>query len=373
MKNIENIKIAVTGTRGIPNILGGVETHCEELYPRLSDKGLDITVFRRSSYTQDDLKEYQGVKLYTLPNTKIKAFEAIMHTLAAIITAKFKLKTNIIHIHAIGPAMLTSFARLLGLKVVFTHHGPDYNRDKWGKIARFMLKWGERIGIKYANQVIVISSGINDFIQNKYKRNNAWLIPNGVPTPIFPKHYDYLDSIGLKKKQYIFAMGRFVPEKRFHLLIEAHKIIKRTYDIPLVIAGDTDFEDSYSKELKKNALKNGVILTGFIKGKKLQEILSQARLFVLPSSHEGLPIALLEAMSYRLPIIASDIKPNTEVGLPTHCYFKTDNTASLTEHLESALKRGETEVRYDMSRYNWDTIAEETYKVYQATIRQAKP
>ena len=141
------MKVVVTGTRGIPNILGGVETHCEELFPRIAQKGIDITIIRRKSYVHDSLQEYQGVKLTDVKTPKKKSFEAIIHTFKAILKAK-SLHADIVHIHAIGPALLTPLARLLGMKVVFTHHGPDYDRDKWGKAAKVMLKAGERIDRK---------------------------------------------------------------------------------------------------------------------------------------------------------------------------------------------------------------------------------
>ena len=138
------MKIVVTGTRGIPHIMGGVETHCEELFPRIAEKGHDTTVIRRSSYVQDDLKEWKGVKLVNVQSPEKKSFEAIVHTFRAINQA-MKLGADVLHIHAIGPALLTPYAKLRGMKVVFTHHGPDYDRDKWGFAAKTMLKLGERM------------------------------------------------------------------------------------------------------------------------------------------------------------------------------------------------------------------------------------
>ena len=135
------MKIVVTGTRGIPNIMGGVETHCENLFPRLVSPEHEITVIRRSSYVNDYLHEWKGVQLYNIKSPRRKSFEAIVHTFRAIRKAK-KLGTDIIHIHAIGPAILVPYAKWMGMKVIFTHHGPDYNRDKWGLIAKTVLKLG---------------------------------------------------------------------------------------------------------------------------------------------------------------------------------------------------------------------------------------
>ena len=357
------MKVVVTGTRGIPNILGGVETHSEELFPRIAQKGIDITIIRRKSYVHDSLQEYQGVKLTDIETPKRKSFEAIIHTFKAILKAK-SLHADIVHIHAIGPALLTPLARLLGMKVVFTHHGPDYDRDKWGKAAKVMLKTGEWMGCMFANEVVVISEVINDILVRKYGRKDCHLIYNGVPTPDKINSTDYLYELGLKPCKYLFAMGRFVPEKNFHLLIRAFAALKQ-HNYKLVLAGDADFEDDYSRKLKSLAKENGVVLTGFIKGKKLHELLTHAHCFVLPSSHEGLPIALLEAMSYDLPVIVSDIPANLEVGLAFDCYFQTGNEEQLQEKLQKNLVQDFCPVHYSMDEYNWDKIAEQVVSVYE--------
>ena len=358
------MKVVVTGTRGIPNILGGVETHCEELFPYIAATGYDITIIRRNSYVQDTLKEHKGIKLIDINTPKKKSFEAIIHTVKAVWKAK-KLKADIIHIHAIGPALVTPVARTLGLKVVFTHHGPDYDRDKWGKAAKLMLRMGERMGAKYANEVIVISEVINTIIKEKYNRTDAHLIYNGVPAPVFVENVDYLNSLGIVPQKYIFAMGRFVPEKNFHQLIKAFSLLENKDGYQLVLAGDTDFEDEYSHELKKLARDNGVILTGFIKGRKLHELLTHASAFVLPSSHEGLPISLLEAMSYDLPVVVSDIPANLEVGLSPDSYFQVGNEEKLMEKLQKLMNEKPTKRKYPLDNYHWENIANQTIKVYE--------
>jgi glycosyltransferase involved in cell wall biosynthesis len=357
------MKIVVTGTRGIPGILGGVETHCQELFPRMAtDDKYDITIIRRKSYALDSLSEYKNISLIDIVTPKNKSFEAIIHTFKAIRKAK-KMKADIVHIHAIGPALLTPFARLLGMKVVFTHHGADYDRDKWGRVARLILKAGERMGCTFANEVIVISEVINQIVKNKYKRYDAHLIYNGVPAPNFIQSTLYLDQLGVEPQKYIFAMGRFVPEKNFHHLIKAYTFI-RHLGYKLVLAGDTDFEDNYSKELKSQAQKEDVVLTGFIKGEKLDTLLTHARLFVLPSSHEGLPIALLEAMNYHLPVVVSNIPANLEIGLTPESYFQVGNEKELAQKIELAFQKDQ-KVFYDMKNYCWDKIAEQTMDVYK--------
>ena len=359
------MKIVVTGTRGIPDILGGVETHCEKLFPLIAAKEFDVTIIRRGNYVHDNLSSYEGVSLYDIPNIKKKSLEAIVHTFRAIWAAKRKFHADIVHIHAIGPAILTPFARLLGMKVVFTHHGPDYDREKWGKTAKIMLRLGERMGCTFANEVIVISNVINDIIKHKYKRNNAHLIYNGTEPPVIVNDTSFLEKSGIVPRKYVFAMGRFVPEKNFHALISAFSNIDQS-EYKLVIAGDADIEDDYSRDLKSLAKSNNVILTGFIKGKKLHTLLSHAALFVLPSSHEGLPISLLEAMSYNLPVLASDIPANKEIDLPSSCYFHYDKE-NVIMNLTEALKQwtsDKSKHEYDLAKYDWDTIAGQTANVY---------
>ena len=361
------MKLVVTGTRGIPNIIGGVETHCEELFPRIAAKGVDTTVIRRLNYAHDSLSEWKNVKLVDIDTPQKKSFEAIIHTFRAINRAK-QLKADRLHIHAIGPALLIPYAKILGMKVVFTHHGPDYDRDKWGVIAKNILKLGERMGCMFADDIIVISNVIKNLIAQKYNRTNqVHLIYNGVPQPQICEYPEYFKELEIEKRKYILGMCRFVPEKNLHHLMEAFSKID-TKDFKLVLAGDTDFEDEYSRSLKQMAKEKGIILTGFVKGKKLHSLLSNARVFVLPSSHEGLPIALLEAMSYNLPVIVSDIPANKEVGLPSDAYFPTGNISSLQNKLQKILSFPYSTVQYNMEKYNWDKIAEEVIKVYKEVL-----
>lgn len=412
------MKIVVTGTRGIPNVMGGVETHCEELFPRIAAMGEDVTVIRRKSYVSDGLKEWKGVKLVDIETPKKKSFEAIIHTYRAINKAK-KLGADILHIHAIGPALLVPYAKMLGMKVVFTHHGPDYDRDKWGRAAKAVLKLGERMGCMFADDVIVISDVIRNLIKEKYGRTkNVHLIYNGVSKPEICDYPEYFEELGIKKGRYILGMCRFVPEKNLHHLVEAFNIIKneelrikkessaladeelkgksqtqeaansetqfnanqsqnwkrtnyelgiRNYelnDVKLVLAGDTDFEDDYSRGLKEMAKKNGVVLTGFVKGRKLHSLLTNCMCYCLPSSHEGLPIALLEAMSYGVKVIVSDIPANLEVGLDKDDYFPVGNVDELAKKLKEVISREPQHIDYDMAKYDWDKIAKEVRGVY---------
>lgn len=362
------MKIVVTGTRGIPRIMGGVETHCEELFPRIAAMGHDVTVIRRSCYVTDDNRgsEYCGVKLRDVYAPRKKSLEAIVHTLLAVVEAK-RMKADILHIHAIGPSIMVPLARLLGLKVVTTHHGPDYDRQKWGLLARTMLKLGERWGARYSNAVIAISQVIADILMQKYHRSSH-LIFNGVNKPAVSGKTDYIDSLGLEKGRYIVAVGRFVKEKCFDQLIEAYSQLPQC-GFKLAIAGDADHEDEYSRSLKAAAHDNGVVLTGFIRGERLSQLLANAALFVLPSSHEGLPISLLEAMSYDRDVLVSDIPANRLPELAATDFFPCGDIQALSAELERKLQAAQPSRRYDLHNYDWNHIARQTVEVYDNILK----
>ena len=366
------MKVVVTGIRGFPNVQGGIETHCEGLYPRLVEKGLDVSAITRTPYIRKSERKatYNGVKLKHIYAPRNKSLEAIFHTFLGVIYARL-ISADILHIQAIGPAVLVPFARLLGLRTVVTHHGPDYERAKWGKLAKFIIRLGEKAAIRFSNKVIVISKVITKQLEEKYGYKDAALIYYGITCVPPLQSSDYIESIGLKKKQFIIAVARFVEEKGFHDLLEAYSYLE-TPKTKLVLVGDADHETVYSKELKRRAqgAKN-VVLTGFVKEKKLAELFSHAQLFVMPSYHEGLPIAMLEAMSYNLPLLVSDIAPHCEADLPQDCYFRVGNVSSLCEKLGSKLNGDAPS--HDFSnrmaqQFNWDTVTQKTKAVYDEII-----
>lgn len=360
--------IVVTGTRGIPEIQGGVETHCQELYPRIAALGHRVTVIRRTPYidTTTPINSYKGVDLIDVYAPRKKSIEAIIHTFLAIIKAK-RLKADILHVHAIGPAIMIPFARLLGMKVVMTNHGPDYDRQKWGRLAKWVLKTGERFGTRFSNRVIVISNVISNILKDNYGRTDTDLIFNGVTIPEKSTATDYIESIGLTSGKYIVAIGRFVKEKGFHDLIEAYSKLQ-VDGFKLAIAGDADHPDSYSEWLKQEARKNGVVLTGFIKGEKLNQLMTNASLFVIPSYHEGLPFSLLEAMSYGLDVIASDIPANRLSCLEKDDFYKTGDIDSLSRIMDLRLSESRRIRKYDLRQYDWDRIARQTATIYESLL-----
>lgn len=362
--------IVVIGTRGIPDIQGGVETHCQQLYPRICKLGHKVTVIRRTPYvtSSNRITEYNGVNLVDVYAPRRKSIEAIVHTFLAVIKAK-QLKADILHIHAIGPALLAPFARLLGMKVVMTNHGPDYDRKKWGRIAKHILKTGERLGTRFSHRVIAISQVIANILSERYGRTDTDLIFNGVDIPQKSIHTDYIESLGLQPRKYIIAVGRFVEEKGFHDLIAAYKI-SNLLDYRLAIAGNADHPDSYSERLKKQAEEANVVLTGFIRGEEMNQLMTNAALFVIPSYHEGLPFSLLEAMSYNLDVIASDIPANRLECLSPTDFFPVGNVDKLSERMAHKISLQNMHRAYNLAAYNWDQIAQQTADVYESLFQK---
>lgn len=362
------MKIIVLGTRGFPSVQGGVESHCENLYPRLAGLGCDVTVITRRPYVDPGVISHRGVRLIPLDCPRNKFLEAIVHTFKGVLLAR-KMGCDILHIHAVGPSLLVPLARLLGLKVVMTHHGPDYERKKWNWIAKAVLKAGEWGGCVFANAIIAISRTIAGHIKRKYGRE-AVVIPNGVAVAQRLETDGALNQFGLEKGKYVLAVGRFVPEKGFHDLLEAWRAVA-VAGWKLVIVGGADHEDDYSRRLKEQAAGfENVVLTGRLTGLPLKELYTHAGLFVLPSYYEGLPIVLLEAMSYGLSCVVSDIPANREVALEDRRYFRPGDIDGMAKVIREFLHRPLTaqekssQIKEVAEKYNWDTIAEETLKVY---------
>ncbi len=365
------MKIFVTGTRGIPDIPGGVEKHCQELYPRIAALGHEVILATRTPYIPDKREDWEGVRLSHIFAPKLKSLEAIVHTFLALLKARL-ICPDVVHIHGVGPALLIPFAKIVGLKVVLTNHGPDYDRQKWGKLAKCALQFGEKLGGKFAYEIIVISKVIDDIMSRRYGRKSH-LIYNGVTLPAPSTDSDYLEKLGLKPQKYILAVARFVPEKGLTDLLEA--FIQLTGDFQLVIAGDADHETEYSMKVKKLAAGNNrVVLAGYITGEKLNQVFSHAALFVLPSYHEGLPIALLEALSFGLSVLVSDIPANQEVNLPPERFFRCGDLIDLRDKIKKLLKhpiRQEERKEYLeilAEKYDWSRIALQTIAVYQKVV-----
>jgi len=371
-KDTSGLKICVLGSRGFPGIQGGVEVHCEMLYPRIAALGVDVTVLTRKPYVDPNLKTYKNVNLVPVYCPRNKSLEAMIYSFFGTFAAK-KIKPDIVHFHAIGPSLMIPLARLLGLKTVMTNHGPDYDRQKWGKVAKTILKLGERFGSRWANKIICISETIVNNVKDKYKRESV-LIFNGVEIPELAQSTETLDKFGLTKGKYILTVGRFVPEKGFSDLIDAFNT-SELEGWKLAIVGSADHENPYSREIEAKASQSHhTVLTGIQIGESLHQIYSHAGLFVLPSYHEGLPIVLLEAMSYGLQCIASNIPANVHVELPEENYFRAGDIEHLSEKLLYFTKRALSKEQKDRQleglkqKYNWDGIALKTFDLYKGII-----
>jgi glycosyltransferase involved in cell wall biosynthesis len=374
---VTKLRVLVLGLRGLPDVEGGIERHAEQLYPLLAKLGCSIEVVVRSPYHPPTKPlEYRGLRLKRLWSPKGGSLETIVHTILGTLYAGM-VRPDLLHIHAVGPGLLTPLARLLGLRVVVTHHGPDYDREKWSGFARWVLRMGERMGMRFSNERIAISKTIQDLILERNNREST-LIPNGVNIPEIPNSCARVRSLGLVPERYVLQVSRFVPEKRQLDLIRAFAA-SAVDGWKLALVGGIDQNDAYTREVIRIAQQNpNIVLTGFQQGLALHELFSHAGLFVLPSSHEGLPIALLEALSFGLPVVASDIAANKELGLATENYFLLGDVNALTERISRFAKdvpraeraaRAQTLRTWVAERYNWPTIAGETLAVYQSAMR----
>jgi len=361
----------VLGVRGMPNVQGGVETHAERLYEQLAGMGCSIDVIVRSPFVTPEHKTLGTIRLHRIWAPRQAGLEAFVHSFLGVLYAAVK-RPDILHIHAIGPAIVTPLARLLGLRVVVTHHGPDYDRDKWGMVARWVLQTGERVGMQRSHARIVISKVIADLVRNKY-RVESDLIPNGVIPPVVRGGDDHVRELGLEPGKYVLQVSRLVPEKRQTDLIAAFELAQPA-GWKLAVVGGLD-GSAYGKEVQQLAARSDkVVLAGFRNGQALEQLYANAGLFVLPSSHEGLPIAMLEALSYGLRVVASDIPANLEVGLDAANYFRMGDIESLAERLRqftTAVQPAEDRARLKelvRVRYDWRTIAASTLAVYRHVV-----
>jgi glycosyltransferase involved in cell wall biosynthesis len=366
------MRVIILGTRGFPNVQGGVEKHCECLSINLVALGCKVIVFTRKPYVDKSLKQFNGVKLIPIPATKNRYLENILHTLLGICISRLY-KHDILHIQSVGSALFTPLARLLGNKVILTSHGSNYRHIKWGRFAKLVLRFSEFMGIAFANKVIAITPTIGEEIKKKYRRKVA-VIPNGVETPKITDSNYTIRKHRLEGKKYVLSVGRFVREKGFHTLIDAFKLAGLD-GVMLVIVGQADHEDAYSLQLKQSASENrNIIMTGVLSGIALNEIYTNADLFVLPSFYEGLPISLLEATSYGLSCIASDIPGNRSVGLDGDRYFEAGNTVELADKIVKysgnplTASERDRQVSVITKNYDWKNIAVRTLEVYQNSL-----
>ena len=383
-KQKEKLNIAMFGQKRIPSREGGVEIVVEELCSRMVAQGHNVTCYNRgghhvsgSEYDSKRLKEYKGIRLKTVPTIEKKGLAAVSSSFFAALCCAFG-RYDIVHIHAEGPTFFAWLPKLFGKKVIVTIHGLDWQREKWksGFGSKFIHQ-GEKNAVKYADEIIVLSKGVQDYFEKEYGRKTVF-IPNGVNRPKIQEAELITEKYGLEKDSYILFLGRLVPEKGIRYLVEAFKNVKT--DKKLVIAGGSSDTDSFMNELKDSAKDDDrIIFTGFVQGQILKELYSNAYVYTLPSDLEGMPLSLLEAMSYGNCCLVSNIQECAEVVEDRALIFKKSDVEDLREKLQEACDNPEMVMRmknqaadFICEKYNLDEseVAEEvqdTFERYRKT------
>jgi len=369
------LKIAMLGHKRIPSREGGIEIVVEELSTRMTDLGYEVTCYNRrghhvsgDEYDREKLSEYKGVKIKNAWTIDKKGLAAVSSSIFASIAVAFS-KYDVVHYHAEGPCLLCGLPKLFGKRVIATIHGLDHQRAKWGHFASWYIMCGEKSAVKHADEIIVLNKGNQEYFWEKYRRNTK-LIPNGVNKPerLIPK--EIKEKWNLDRDDYILFLGRIVPEKGIHYLIEAYKKIDT--DKKLVIAGGVSDTSEYMNQIFKLVEgSENIILPGFVQGSLLEELYSNAYIYCLPSDLEGMPLSLLEAMSYGNACLVSDIKECADVVEDYGVTFAAGDAKDLERQLNllcnddnkvMELKNKASE--FILSKYNWDDVVDRTLKLY---------
>lgn len=373
----EPLRIAMFGHKRIPSREGGVEIVVEELCTRLVRDGHTVVCYNRAGHhvsgAEYDAKiknQYKGIKLKTVPTIEKKGLAAVSSSFFAALCCALG-RYDVVHIHAEGPAFFAWLPKLFGKKVVVTIHGIDWQREKWknGFGSKF-IRQGERNAVKYADEIIVLSKGVQDYFQETYGRKTHF-IPNGVNRPAIKNAEIITEKYGLTKDSYFLFLGRLVPEKGIRYLVEAFKQIKT--DKKLVIAGGSSDTDEFACKLKELSKSDSrIIFTGFVQGEILDELYSNAYVYTLPSDLEGMPLSLLEAMSYGNCCLVSDIPECTEVVENKAVIFKKSNVSELVRKLQENCdnSRKVRELKkvasnFILNKYNWDDVVKKTEIIYE--------
>lgn len=371
------MRIAMIGHKRIPSREGGVEIVVEELSTRMIKLGHGVTVYNRKgkhvldkSQKINEIEEYKGVKVKEVTTIDKKGLAAVTSSFFGSFKILFS-DAEVVHYHAEGPCAMIPIVKWFSKKkIIVTIHGLDWQRAKWSGLATKFIKFGEKMAVKYADEIIVLSKNVQKYFKDTYNRNTVF-IPNGVNKPELKKASIITEKYGLKKDNYILFLGRMVPEKGVHYLIDAYSHIKTVKK--LVIAGGASDTDVYYSELKSNTKNNkNIIFTGFVQGNELEELYSNAYVYCLPSDLEGMPLSLLEAMSYGNCCLTSDIDECSEVLEDKGVTFKKSNIKDLSSKLqklcddEKLVKKYKNESqKFILNKYNWDYVVEETLKLYE--------
>ena len=376
------MRVAMVGHKVIPSRRGGIEKVLTSLCPLLAENGIEVTCYNRSSDKVENEyvgtvfgNKYNGVTLKKAWTVNKRGISAMIASFTAAICAAFG-RYDIVHFHAEGPCAAMWIPKMFGKKCVATVHGLDWQREKWGKgFASKYIKFGERVMVKCANEIIVLSESAQKYFKETYNRETV-LIHNGIERPT-KKDADEITKIyGLSKDSYICIVSRLTAEKGVHYLIDAYNSVKT--DKKLVIAGDTSDTDDYVEMLKQKAKGNdNIIFTGFISGDVLNEIYSNAYFVTLPSDIEGMSLSLLEALAYGNALLCSDIPENTLVSEDKALHFKKSNVEDLAEKMQlmfddenvvKEFKNGADE--FILNKYNWNDVANATFDLYKKVLKK---
>jgi glycosyltransferase involved in cell wall biosynthesis len=349
------------GQRGVPATFGGIEHHVEEIGARLAERGHHVVVYTRTNYVDRREPEFRGMRPRYLPTIGSKHLDAIVHS--ALSTVDVSLRgADIVHYHAVGPGVSAILPRFVSkAKVVLTVHGLDAERAKWGGAARSVLTFAQWLSARVPDGTVVVSRDLERHYRERYGRNTSY-IPNGVEEPTRRPPIEITKRYGLQGNDYLLFVGRMVPEKAPDLLVRAFRGLET--DARLVLAGGSSFTDAYLRRLETSVAADArVLMPGYVYGPLLEELYSNASAFVLPSSLEGLPLTLLEAVSYGIPVIVSDIEPNLEIVSadgPGHRVFPAGDGRALRDALQRALadpvgeREGAAQLRERVLRsYRW--------------------
>lgn len=364
------MNICVLGLRGFPHVMGGVETHCEQLFPLLkSIRPKDsFVVIGRRRYLADRKAEFLGLKVVALPHATDRRLETITNAMCGVFYARFVAHADLLHIQGIGAAIIIPIAKLLRMKVIVTYHSKNYEHAKWNWAARVFLRSGEFFAVHFSDHVVCVAKSVERELIGRFPMmaHKVRFIPNGADhfcsAPAGETADDQLEKYGLRNGRYVVAVGRLVPEKGFHDLLEAFNAA----DIPdckLVLVGEADHQDWYSKRLRACA-SDRVVFTGFLSQACIHALLRNASLFVLPSYNEGMPIAALEAVMTGCPVLLSNIEPNRALGFAPQNYFAVGSVGSLRDKLAGDHSAYRVDRSSILETYNWKRASAEMNKVY---------
>ncbi len=374
----KKLKIVMLGHKHIPSREGGIEVVVEELGVRMARRGNQVTCLNRKGhhvsgrqFDQKKLSEYQGIQIRYLPTIQKKGLAAVSSSFFGAVRAAFG-SYDIVHFHAEGPCAFLWIAKLFGKRCVATIHGLDWKREKWqGSFGKKYIHFGERIAAKYADEIIVLSKDVQKYFQSEYARETL-LIPNGVNSPHLVDAKEIKAKWNLDQESYLLFLGRVVPEKGLKYLVDAYQMLNTSKK--LVIAGGTSDTAAFGQMLKESAQGNpNIIFTDFVEGRVLEELYSNAYLYCLPSDLEGMPLSLLEAMSYGNCCVVSDIPECVDVVEDKAVVFPKGNTEKLAEVLQSLCDHPEIVSKYKASsssfilnKYSWEKVVDMTLKCYRS-------